>query len=105
VSQNWSFGDRIVVAPDVVLRVVGEESVLLNLKTEIYFGADAVATRMWTALTASETIQSAFDSLLGEFEVDQKELRHDLEEFLKRLLEYKLIEVKPSTVPAQEKAE
>jgi hypothetical protein len=88
-----------------MLRVVGEESVLLNLKTGVYFGADAVATRMWTALTGSETIQVAFDSLIAEYEVDQKQLRHDLEEFLKKLLEYGLIEVRPYNVPAQEKAD
>jgi len=105
LSQAWSFGDRVVVAPDVMLRGVGGESVLLNLKTEFYFGADAVATQMWTALTSSETIQSAFDSLLAEYEVGQNKLRHDLEELLNRLMEHKLIEIKPVNIPTQENAE
>jgi hypothetical protein len=102
VSQTWSFGDRVVAAPDVMLRAVGEESVLLNLKTGNYFGADEVATRMWTALTGSETIQKAFDSLLVEYDVDLEQLHHDLEEFLKKLMDYGLIDVKPSNVSSPE---
>jgi hypothetical protein len=87
-----------------MLRTVGEESVLLNLKSGLYFGADAVATHMWTTLTGSESIQAAFDSLLAEYEVNGSELRRDLEEFLNKLLEYGLIEIKRSSATSSEKA-
>jgi hypothetical protein len=81
-------------------RVVGEESVLLNLKTEVYFGADAVATQMWMTLTQSETIQAAFESLLAEYDVAPADLRHDLEQFVKQLVEHELIQIKPSSAAA-----
>jgi hypothetical protein len=97
VEQNWSFSDGVVVPPDVMHRVVGEESVLLNLKTTVYFGADSVATRMWLTLTRSETIQAAFESLLAEYEVTPMELRHDLAEFIQQLRDHQLIEIKQSS--------
>ncbi len=99
VSQTWSFSDRVVVAPDVMLRAVGEESVLLNLKSGIYFGTDPVATRMWTALTGAETIQVAFDLLVAEYDVDLQQLHRDLEEFLKKLLDHELVTINPGLGP------
>ena len=90
-----SFSNSVAAAPDVMFRMVGDEIVLLNLKTELYLGADAVGSRMWTVLTESDSIQSAYDSLLTEFDVEARELRRDLEEFIGKLLEQGLIEIKP----------
>jgi uncharacterized protein YpbB len=83
-----------------MFRMVGEETVLLNLKTEIYLGLDAVGTRMWTVLQGSASIQAAYDALLAEFEVEPEQLRADLDEFLDRLMEQRLIEVSPSEITA-----
>lgn len=86
-----SFATRIAAAPDVMFRTVGEESVLLNLKSETYLGLDPVGTRMWTALTESESIQSAYEMLLGEYEVDGRQLRSDIEDFVGKLVEHDLV--------------
>jgi hypothetical protein len=34
-----SFADRVTISPDVMCRTVGDEAVLMNLKTELYLGA------------------------------------------------------------------
>ena len=86
-----SLAYRIGVAPGVMFRAVGEESVLLNVKTGTYLGADAVGTRMWLVLKSSESVQAAYDRLLEEFEVGAADLRQDIEEFVQKLLEYGLI--------------
>jgi hypothetical protein len=86
-----SFGNRIAVAPDVMFRTVGEESVLLHLKSETYLGLDPVGTRMWALLTESESIESAYEKLLGEYEVDGLQLRRDLDDFVGRLVEHHLV--------------
>jgi hypothetical protein len=91
----YSFSMSVVAAPEVMFQTVGEESVLLNLKTSLYLGLDPVGTRMWTALTDAESIQAAYDSLLEEYEVSPEQLRKDLEEFLDKLSEQGLIETKP----------
>lgn len=86
-----SFATRIAVAPDVMFRTVGDESVLLHLKTETYLGLDPVGTRMWTVLTEAESIESAYEMLLKEYEVDGQQLRRDLEDFVVKLLEHDLV--------------
>jgi hypothetical protein len=89
--MTTSFATRIAVAPDVMFRTVGDESVILNLKSETYLGLDPVGTRMWTVLTESESIEHAYEALLGEYEVDGPQLRRDLEEFVGKLVENDLV--------------
>ncbi len=88
-----SFSSRVTIVPDVLFRVVGEETVLLNLNTELYLGFDTVGTQMWNALTQAGSIQDAYEALLKEYEVEPVRLRGDLDEFLDKLLAQGLIEV------------
>jgi hypothetical protein len=87
-----SFSDRVRVAPDVLFRLVGDEGVLVNLRTELYFGLNPVGTRMWNVLSSANSIQAAYDTLLEEYEVEPAQLRADLEELIEQLLRQKLIE-------------
>src|SRR3989442_8158640 len=89
------FTSRVSVAPDVLFQVMGEEAVMLNLKTELYLGLDAVGTRMWILLTESPSIQLAYDALVGEYEVEPARLERELNEFIDKLLEQSLIELGP----------
>src|SRR6266853_5183934 len=94
-AMPLSFSQQVVASPDVMIRSVGEESVLLNLRTELYLGLDPVGTRMWEALVESPSIQQAYELILAVFDVGDEELRRDLEEFIGKLLEYQLVEVRP----------
>jgi hypothetical protein len=87
-----SFSARVVVPTHVLLQHVGEESVLLNLKTETYFGLDSVGTSMWDALTKAETVDGAYHELLNAFEVEPRRLREDLEGLIENLLRNGLLE-------------
>ena len=93
---------RVAVAPDVMFRTVGDESVLLHLKSESYLGLDPVGTRMWTLLTASESIQTAYETLLGEYDVDGQQLRRDLEDFVAKLLDNDLVQVNSNPAGSKE---
>src|SRR5436309_3338664 len=86
---------RMTVARDVLFRLLGEEAVLLNLKTEMYLGLDPVGTRMWEVLTEASSIQAAYDALVQEYDVEPAQLRQDLDGFLGKLLEQELISVGP----------
>jgi hypothetical protein len=86
------FSSHLSVSADVMVRQVGDEAVLLNLKTEKYLGLDGISNRIWQVLTTGATVQTAYDTLLSEFEVDPERLRKDLEEFVRELLEFGLVE-------------
>lgn len=85
------FTRRITVPDSVLLREVADEAVILNLDSESYFGLDAVGARMWRALIDADSIQAACDLLLVEYDVEAEQLRHDLSEFIDKLLQHGLI--------------
>ena len=91
--MDHSFTSHVTVAPDVLFRFVGGETVLLHLKTEMYLGLDTVGTRMWDMLTHASSIQTAYDALLQEYDVEPARLRQDLDAFLEKLLTQGLIEI------------
>jgi hypothetical protein len=88
-----SFDQKLTVTQDTLINVIEDESVLLNLKSESYFGLDPIGTRMWTLLTTSDSIQAAFDALLGEYDVSADALRQDLRDLIEKLLANGLVEV------------
>ena len=45
-----SFNQHLEVAPDTLINKIGEESVLLNLNSEKYFGLDEMGTCMWVGV-------------------------------------------------------
>jgi hypothetical protein len=98
VSRMISFADRAIVPSDVLIRFLDQESVLLNLNTERYFGLDPVGTRMWQLVTSMPTIDAAYFQLIEEFDVDPETLRSNLAELLEHLVENGLIATQPANV-------
>ena len=86
------FSSNLSPSTDVIVRSVGDEAVLLDLKTERYIGLDAVSARIWQVLMGGGSLQSAFETLLSEFEVEPERLRADLEEFVQELIQLGLVE-------------
>lgn len=84
---------RISIPDGVMVRELEGESVLLNLDSESYFGLDDIGTRMWAVLTDAESIETAYETLLAEYEVEPEHLRTDLCGFIDKLSEAGLIDV------------
>ena len=94
--MSVSFTDRVRVPKDVLISRLQEESVLLNLDNESYYGLDDVGTRMLSVLNSSDSVQSAWLQLVDEYDVDREVLRADLVSLVERLLEQGLVEVSPA---------
>jgi hypothetical protein len=88
-----AFSARVIASADVLVREVGGESVILDMKKQRYLGLDPVGTRMWALLTASDSIEAAYAALLDEFEVAPDVLRRDLVELVGRLSSEGLIQI------------
>jgi len=82
-----SFSDRVNVPEDVLISRLQEESVILNLDTERYFGLDDVGTTFLSALTTSDSIEAAYEKLCHEYDVDGDVLRHDLLTLVENLID------------------
>jgi len=91
--MSVSFNQKLTVTQDTLINVIEGESVLLNLKSESYFGLDPIGTRMWTLLTTSNSIQAAYESLLNEYDVSADTLLQDMRDLIEKLLANNLVEV------------
>ncbi len=94
--SSVSFSSRARIAPEVMIQEVGGESVLLDLKTERYLGLNEVGTRMWQALSESDSIQAAYETLQTEYDVTPQRLEEDLRDLIDRLLANALITTEPT---------
>ena len=90
------FSDRAARPAHVRVRFLDQESVLLNLETEQYFGLDETGTRMWQLVTTSPNIDAAYQELLAEYDVQPETLRENLTELLGHLVEHGLLQVLPT---------
>jgi hypothetical protein len=90
-----SFSDRVRVPDDVLISNLQEESVILNLDSERYFGLDDVGTRFLSVLTTSDSIEAAYQKLLSEYNVDSESLRHDLIALVENLIEQGIVQISP----------
>ena len=93
--MSISFSDRVKIPDDVLISKLQEESVILNLDSERYYGLDDVGTRFLAALTTSESIEAAYETLAKEYDVDAQMLRQDLIELIENLSKQGLISVNP----------
>ena len=98
--MSHEFSSRVTTAPHVMIRVIGDEAVILNLKSELYLGLNPVGTRMWTVLHEAPSIEAAYDSLICEYEVAPERLRQDLDDLLDQLLGQGLIQLTPGEAVA-----
>ena len=90
-----SLADRLVVPDAVMVRTLGDESVLLNLETETYFGLNATGSRMWQLLTASTTVAEACEALAAEYDTGRGEIEADLTALADQLVAKGLLRVAP----------
>ena len=61
------------------------ETVILDLKSESYFGLDEVGTRIWQLLQENGDLQQTFNVMLNEFDVDAEQLQQDLNDLVGKL--------------------
>ena len=90
-AMTISFSDRVTVPDDVLLSSLQDESVILNLDSERYYGLDNVGTRFLSVLTTSESIESAYERLRDEYDVDPQILRTDLLALIENLIDQGLL--------------
>ena len=76
--QTMNLNQTIALSPDVVSQKVSEETVLLDLESENYFGLDEVGTRIWQLIKETNELQSIFDTLLEEYDISEARLQLDL---------------------------
>ena len=88
-----TFNDRLSVPPDVLVREVTGETILLNQATGCYFTLDDVGTRIWKLIVQHQCLELVRRDLLQEYDVDPRQLERDLLAFSDQLAANDLLRV------------
>jgi hypothetical protein len=92
--MSSSLDTNVSVSPEVMLQEIDGEAVLLDLKSECYFGLNLVGTRIWRLLERDGDLRSVHKALLGEFEVEPDRLSEDIQALVAQLADAGLVTVR-----------
>jgi hypothetical protein len=73
------------IPDEVVFRELDGEAVVLNLDTGIYFGLDAVGTRIWRLIEDRKPLRDVLVALVDEYDAPPDRLQRDLLAFVEHL--------------------
>lgn len=73
------------VPSQVMARQVGDETVILDLVSGLYFGLDEVGSRVWELLSAGRTVSAICETLQNEYDVSADLLAADVEKLVTEL--------------------
>lgn len=82
---------RLTVPPQVISRLVGDETVLLDLASGMYFGLDNVGRIVWESVSRGMSLSEAADAIVAEYDVEREQARADVLEFAEDLVDRGLL--------------
>jgi coenzyme PQQ synthesis protein D (PqqD) len=87
---------RATIQDQVSCDLAGE-TVILNLKSGMYYGLDPVGTRIWNLIQEPRSVHDILGILLQEYDVEPERCEQDLLSLLQELAEEGVIEAKDET--------
>jgi hypothetical protein len=89
----------IAVSKDQVACDMGVETAILNVTSGIYYGLNAIGSRVWNLIQEPTSINDVLEILLKEYDVDPALREHDLFELLQQFAVKGLLEIKNDQIP------
>lgn len=85
----------VYTAQNLVSSRLEDEVVILNLKSGIYHGLEAVGARVWDLICNPAPVREVRDRLLDEYDVEPERCESDLLALLEELKAHGLLETGP----------
>ena len=85
--------DNIMIDDTVFAQEVDHEMVILDTRSEQYFGLDEMGTVIWQHLSESGALQKVYEMMLEQYEVDEAQLEADICRFTQELVDAGLVKL------------
>lgn len=92
-NSSLSLQSVVVATGEQISADLGDEAVILGVKTGSYYGLDQVGLFVWNLLQTPRTVSDLRDAILEEYEVEPEECEQDLLAFLDDLAGKSLIHI------------
>jgi hypothetical protein len=99
MEEKITVNSIVVATKDQVSADLSGEAAILNLKSGVYFGLNAVGASIWKLIQEPRTVNEINEALVQEYDVDPDQCEKDLLALLGELLSKELIEVKNEKGP------
>jgi hypothetical protein len=76
---------------DISARTIGGETIVLDLPNSQYFAITGVGSRVFELLGEDRTLDDLVTTIVAEFEVDEPTARRDVQAFVDRLHQARLL--------------
>ncbi len=83
---------KFKISPDILSQIIDDETVLLDMKSENYFGLNDVGSKALELLKEGTDIESVVQDLLQLYNVEKNQLEKDISGLFQELLNAGLIE-------------
>jgi len=78
---------RVRISPEVLHQRVGDETVVLDLVGEQYYGLNAVGSRIWDLLAEDHTLAQIAEVIAQEFDAPAAQVQEDLRALITQLVD------------------
>lgn len=95
LDANVGLDTTVVAKRDLLGCDINGEAILLDTTSGIYFGLNAVGSRIWTLIQSPRDLSSVRDTLLEEYDVTVSACEAELLRFVRDLLSRELVEIRP----------
>jgi len=89
----------VKVSKDQVSCDMGGEAAILSVTSGIYYGLNAIGSRVWSLIQEPTNVNDVLEILLKEYDVDPALCEHDLFELLQQFAVKGLLEIKNEQIP------
>jgi hypothetical protein len=93
MTRLVSLSSRATIHAHVLFRDLQGELVVLEPRRGVYFGLDAIGTRIWHLLQEPRPLTDVVVALVTEYEVDEAQAAADVLDLVRQLQEQGLVDV------------
>ncbi len=94
-SVKLELGSRLMRNQEIFASEIDNELVMMDDTQGMYFGLNSVARKVWELLDSPKSYESLLNLLLDSYEVELKQCQQDVEPFLLKMIEHRLVRIVP----------
>jgi hypothetical protein len=92
VESTFVESNIVVAAKDQIGCNLGEEEIILDLASGVYYGLNNVGSRIWELVQKPITVGEIVDTVLSEYDAEPTDCAKDIRNFLAEMAERGLLE-------------
>jgi hypothetical protein len=90
--DEFDLNCSIVRNPEVVYTQLDQDLIMMKPKEGVYYGVNAVGTQIWNFLeSGNRSLDEICKHLLNTFDVEEQQCFTEMQQFLKEMIEQKMI--------------